>query len=89
MTCSICPDDLFKVSRNLNNLDFILIYKTPFNKIKNKYHALYFIKEIIRQINTKEIDYSKTDEFGLLEENIHINDFKPIFMRIDNKNESK
>ena len=45
--------------------------------------------EIIRQINTKETDYSKTNEFGLLEENIHINDFKPIFMRIENKNENK
>ncbi len=42
-----------------NNLDFILIYKTPFNKIKNKYHALYFIKEIIRQINTFDEDEEK------------------------------
>ena len=46
-------------------------------------------KEILRQINTKEIDFNTTNEFGLLEENIHINDFKPIFMRIDTKNESK
>ena len=46
-------------------------------------------EEILRQLNTKEISYDKTNEFGLLEENIHINDFKPIFMRIDNKNESK
>ena len=42
-----------------NNLDYILIYKTPFNKIKNKYHALYFIKEIIRQINTFDEDEEK------------------------------
>ena len=46
-------------------------------------------KEILRQINTKEIDFNNTNEFGLLEENIHINDFRPIFMRIDTKNESK
>ena len=26
-------------------IDYILMYKTPFNEIKNKYHALYFIKE--------------------------------------------
>jgi len=42
-----------------NNLDYILMYKTPFNKIKNKYHALYFIKEIIRQINTFDEDEEK------------------------------
>ena len=46
-------------------------------------------KEILRQLNTKEIDFESTDKFGLLEENIHINDFKPIFMRIDKKDESK
>ena len=45
-------------------------------------------KEILRQLNTKELDYERTNTFGLLEENIHINDFKPIFMRID-ANESK
>ena len=46
-------------------------------------------KEILRQINTKEVNYEGTDKFGLLENNIHINDYKPIFMRIDSKNESK
>ena len=46
-------------------------------------------KEILRQLNTKEINYESTDKFGSLETNIHINDYKPIFMRIDSKNESK
>ncbi len=45
--------------------------------------------EILRQINTKETSYEKLDQFGLLETGIHINDFKPIFMRIEVKNESK
>ena len=49
-------------------IDFILMYKTPFNKIKNKYHALYFIKEIIRQINTFDEDEErKTLLYGILE----------------------
>ena len=43
--------------------------------------------EILRQLNTKEINYETTNTFGQLETNIHINDFKPIFMRIDAKNE--
>ena len=46
-------------------------------------------KEILRQLNTKETSYESVDKFGILETNIHINDFKPIFMRIDPKNESK
>ena len=46
-------------------------------------------KEILRQINTKETNYESTDKFGLLETNIHINDFKPIFMRIEKRDESK
>ena len=51
-----------------SNIDYILMYKTPFNKIKNKYHALYFIKEIIRQINTfDEDDERKTLLIGVLE----------------------
>ena len=37
--------------------------------------------EILRQLNTKETNYESINKFGLLEENIHINDFKPIFMR--------
>ena len=45
-------------------------------------------KEILRQLNTKELEFESTNEFGLLEENIHINDFKPIFMRIE-QHESK
>ena len=44
------------------------MYKCPFNKIKNKYHALCFIKEIIRQINTfDEDDERKTLLIGVLE----------------------
>jgi hypothetical protein len=51
-----------------SNIDYTLMYKTPFNKIKNKYHALYFIKEIIRQINTfDEDDERKTLLIGVLE----------------------
>ena len=46
-------------------------------------------KEILRQLNTNETNYEKTNTFGLLETNIYINDYKPIFMRVDNKNESK
>jgi len=45
------------------------MYKTPFIEIKNKYHALYFIKEIIRQINTFDDDEDeerKTLLFGIL-----------------------
>ena len=43
-------------------------------------------KEILRQINTNKTNYDETNKFGLLETNIHINDFKPIFMRIDVQN---
>ena len=45
--------------------------------------------EILRQLNTKETNYETTDKFGLLETNIHINDYKPIFMRVEVKNENK
>ena len=51
-------------------IDYILIYKTSFNDIKNKYHALYYIKEIIRQINSNDDDEDeerKTLLFGVLE----------------------
>ena len=41
--------------------------------------------EILRQINTKNITLD-TITFGSLETDIHINDFKPIFMRVE-KNE--
>ncbi len=43
--------------------------------------------EILRQLNTKNEDISSITTFGNLELGIHINDFKPIFMRVDNKNE--
>ncbi len=46
-------------------------------------------KEILRELNTKKTNYNETDKFGQLETNIHINDYKPIFMRIDIKNETK
>ena len=46
-------------------------------------------KEILRQLNTKEVGYDKITNFGLLEEGIKISDFKPIFMRIEKKNEDK
>ena len=38
--------------------------------------------EILRQINTKNITLD-TITFGSLETDIHINDFKPIFMRVE------
>ena len=44
-------------------------------------------KEILRQLNTKETNFDSTNKFGLLETNIHINDFKPIFMRIEKRDE--
>ena len=44
-------------------------------------------KEILRQLNTKETNYESTDKFGKLETDIHINDFKPIFMRIEKRDE--
>ncbi len=44
-------------------------------------------KEILRQINTKATDYDTITKFGALEEGIKINDFKPIFMRIEKKDE--
>jgi len=44
-------------------------------------------KEILRQLNTNEKSFDNLDKFGLLETNIHINDFKPIFMRIENHDE--
>ena len=51
-----------------NHLDYNLIYKTPFSKIKNRYYILYFIKEIIRIINTLEEDEErKLLLMGLLE----------------------
>ncbi len=43
--------------------------------------------EILRQINTKKVDIDSINTFGNLETNIKINDFKPIFMRVDTKNE--
>lgn len=45
--------------------------------------------EILKQLNTSKTSYNDINDFGLLEENIHINDYKPIFMRIEVKNESK
>ena len=49
-------------------LDYKLIYKTPFSKIKNKYYALYFIKEIIKIINSLgEDEEKKLLLMGLLE----------------------
>ncbi|MBQ8472503.1 MAG: methionine--tRNA ligase [Bacilli bacterium] len=44
-------------------------------------------KEILRQLNTKETTYESIKTFGLLESGIHINDFKPIFMRVEKKDE--
>ena len=46
-------------------------------------------KEILRQLNTKETNYESTDKFGKLETDIHINDFKPIFMRIEKRDEEE
>ncbi len=46
-------------------------------------------KEILRQLNTKKTGYDTIDKFGTLEEGIKINDFKPIFMRIEKKNEQE
>ncbi len=52
------------VSNYLDNL----FYKTSFSKIKNRYYFLYFIKEIIRFINTLEDDEERKILFiGLLE----------------------
>ena len=49
-------------------LDYQLIYKTPFSKIKNKYYVLYFIKEIVRIINNLDEDEEKKSLLnGLLE----------------------
>ena len=55
----------YKVSYNL---DYKLIYKTPFYKIKNHYYVLYFIKELVRIINTIDEDEErKTLLMGILE----------------------
>ena len=43
--------------------------------------------EILRQLNTSKKDLDTIKEFGGLETNIHINDFKPIFMRVEKKDE--
>ena len=43
--------------------------------------------EILRQLNTNKKDLDTIKEFGELETNIHINDFKPIFMRVEKKDE--
>ena len=49
-------------------LDYKLIYKTPFYKIKNHYYLLYFIKELVRLINTLDEDEErKTLLMGILE----------------------
>ena len=54
--------------RITKSLDYKLIYKTPFHKIKNKYYVLYFIKEIIRIINLiDDNEERKTLLMGLLE----------------------
>ncbi len=45
--------------------------------------------EILRQINTQKTSYEEIDKFGSLEEGIKINDFKPIFMRIEKKDEQE
>ena len=44
-------------------------------------------EEILRQLNTKEISYDSINQFGNLEINNHIADFKPIFMRVEKKDE--
>ena len=43
--------------------------------------------EILRQLNTSKKDLDTIKEFGELETNIHINDFKPIFMIVEKKDE--
>ena len=43
--------------------------------------------EILRQLNTSKKDLDTIKEFGELETNIHINEFKPIFMRVEKKDE--
>ena len=43
--------------------------------------------EILRQLNTSKKDLDTIKKFGELETNIHINDFKPIFMRVEKKDE--
>ncbi len=43
--------------------------------------------EILRQLNTSFKTISTISKFGELEEGISINDFKPIFMRVELKNE--
>ena len=49
-------------------LDYKLIYKTSFFKIKNHYYVLYFIKELVRLINTHDEDEErKTLLMGILE----------------------
>ena len=59
--------------RITKSLDYKLIYKTPFHKIKNKYYVLYFIKEIIRIINSiDDNEEKKTLLMGLLE--VHKNE---------------
>ncbi len=44
-------------------------------------------KEILRELNTSKVSYDDTNKFGELETDIHINDFKPIFMRMELKDE--
>lgn len=39
--------------------------------------------EILKQLNTKEISYESIEEFGKLETNNKINEYKPIFMRVE------
>ena len=43
--------------------------------------------EILRQLNTKATSYETVNTFGSLEEGNHIADFKPIFMRVEKKDE--
>ena len=43
--------------------------------------------EILRQLNTNKTTYETVDIFGNLEVGNHISDFKPIFMRVDVKDE--
>ena len=73
-------DKLKKVLYNiLESIRIGAILLTPFIPTTSK--------EILRQLNTNKTSLETIKEFGGLETNISINDYKPIFMRIDKKHE--
>ncbi len=73
----------------LKNVLYNLLESIRIGAILLKPFLMNTSKEILRQLNTNMTDYETISEFGQLEVSKKINDFKPIFMRIEKKNEQE